>query len=128
MGNQLSHCGNAQACFDVNDTRMEIRDTVEAPEEALPVALAHGSGRQPHREDRGAGPSRAAPSGPVGRNHSVQRTFGSSGHGTPRGIGGLSEADRMLGELRNMYASSSGPNTVFPVSICVSHTLVNSVL
>jgi len=107
MGSQLSHCGNAQACLDVNDTRMELCDSGEAPEERPRSALLYGR-TQSHTshatpDDRG-GQARLSPRGPVGRNHSVYRSFGGSSPGTPRGA--VSDADRMLEELRGMYSSS----------------------
>lgn len=105
MGNQFSHCSNTTAaCFDldVNDTRMELRDSGEAPEQQR---RTEACGRHTANEDR-AGQSRASPRGNVGRNHSVQRSFGGSIPGTPRsGRGGLSDADLMLEELRKIYST-----------------------
>lgn len=100
MGNQFSHCGTTTAaCFDVNDARMELRDSGEAPEQQPRAAPE----QQPRVQARASPPA-------VGRNHSVQRSFGGSSPGTPRGGGGggLSDADRMLEELRNMYSAASG--------------------
>ncbi len=115
MGQQLSHCGNAQACFDVNDARMELRDSLDAPEQPPRSALAYGRacshGAHGAQDDRGGHAQRVSPRGPVGRNHSVHRSFGGSSPSTPRGGGGGGSA-AMLEELRNMYSASAGrPHT-----------------
>ena len=115
MGQQLSQCGNAQACFDVNDARMELRDSPDAPEQLPRSALAYGRacshGAHGAQDDRGGQAQRVSPRGPVGRNHSVHRSFGGSSPSTPRGGGGGGSA-AMLEELRNMYSASAGrPHT-----------------
>jgi len=109
MGNQLSQCGNAQACFDVNDTRLELTDSGDRPEDpphpayakfgASPAAGA-ADGMLP--DDRGG---HSSPRGPVGRNHSVQRSFGGAASPARGPRACASDADRMLEELRHMYGA-----------------------
>ena len=125
MGQAASHCGNAQACFDVDGQgRMELCDSggelpavpqqhrATAPCSGHAASTPHAAARAEHALQTGH--PRASPhGGMVGRNHSVQRSFGTPAHspcashiGGGGGVGGVgSEADRMLEELRNMYAT-----------------------
>ena len=122
MGQQLSHCGNAQTCFDENDARMELRDTRDAPEQPLRSAHAYGrassqgahGAQSPHAHGRASSHGAhdaPSPRAPVGWNHSVHRSFGGSSPSTPRASGGGGSA-AMLEELRSMYSTSVGrPHT-----------------
>ena len=127
MGQAASHCGNAQACFDVDGQgRMELCDSggelpavpqqhrATVPSSAHAASAPHAAARAEHADALPTGHPRASPhGGMVGRNHSVQRSFGTPAYspcashiGGGGGVGGVgSEADRMLEELRNMYAT-----------------------
>ena len=123
MGQQLSHCGNAQTCFDENDVRMELRDARDAPEQPMRSAQAHGrasshgahgaASPQAHGRASSHGAHGApSPRVPAGWNHSVHRSFGGSSPSTPRAGGGGGSSAAMLEELRSMYSTSVGrPHT-----------------
>jgi hypothetical protein len=108
MGNQLSHCGSACQSEDAKETRMELRDSGEAPESQPRSAYNYG-GRSSSVQELAADvvPSsqmRLSPRGPVGRKHSVQRSFRDS----PTKHKPTSDADRMLEELRTLYVATGG--------------------